>query len=176
VSNAAMNDAIRSGAANNIVNDVAIELNYLLPPDVDLSEALRLLYKEAAAQSNLEAERRLAKAHRYLTAKQSDVVNNEQIAVSLEADLAVVKREVQALSLEARNSKELQEYIQKLEASVTRAAATSSELTARMLLPPREVTDVPLVPVHYLQRLEQTSNDLNLASAGLTLALGAILT
>ena len=59
--------------------------------------------------------------------------------------------------------------------TATRAIGRSEELTARILLPPREMTDVQLLPSDALDRLEEYRSDENIAYLLIGAFSGAIL-
>jgi hypothetical protein len=94
---------------------------------------------------------------------------------SLNIELAQLRQELQAFQKNAADSDQLEQRIQDMVKLTSRAIGRSEELTARIVLPPQELTDVHLVPTHSLDRLEEYRSDENIAYLLIGAFGGAIL-
>jgi hypothetical protein len=90
-------------------------------------------------------------------------------------DMSQVRQGLREVQTEGATSSQVAQRIPDLLRLTTRAIARGEELTARVVLPPSELTDVHLVPMHLLDRLEEYRSDENLASLLAGTFAGALL-
>ena len=80
-------------------------------------------------------------------------------AASLIIELASLRQQLVELQKGSLTDEHIENRIKEILRTADRAVGQSEELNAKLLLPPSELTDVPLVPIHLLNRLEEHRSD-----------------
>lgn len=83
-------------------------------------------------------------------------------AVALQTEINTLRHQIKELQ-QQKFTDEQNLSIKKIEESIDVAAERSADLTANIILPPRSVTDVHLVPTHSLERYAEYKADENIA-------------
>lgn len=81
----------------------------------------------------------------------------------LKTELADLSQELKLIQNEKVPNDQIQSRLLRIQNLANRAYGRSDELTARILLPPTEMTDVQLLPSGVLERLEEYRSDENIA-------------
>lgn len=78
-------------------------------------------------------------------------------------ELSSLRQQLDEIRKQTVTDEQLEERIEEMLKTASRAIGRSEELTARMILPPPELTDVQLLPSGALERLEEYRSDENIA-------------
>lgn len=81
----------------------------------------------------------------------------------LNVELASLRQQLNEIRKGTISSEQLDSRIEEMLRTANRAIGRSEEITARVILPPSELTDVQLLPSGMLERLEEYRSDENLA-------------
>lgn len=93
----------------------------------------------------------------------------------LRMELTELRQELEEIQQEALTDEQLDQRLEEMTRTASRAIGRSGELTSRLLLPPPELTDQPLLPWGTLERLEEYRSDENVAYLLLGAFVGAVL-
>jgi hypothetical protein len=103
----------------------------------------------------------------YLERDRNTAVN----ALALQEEIGTLRRQIKDLQNQKPDEQNIS--IEKIEKSIDTAAEKSADLTANIILPPRSITDVHLVPIHALERFVEYKADENIAFLLIGLFAGA---
>jgi VIT1/CCC1 family predicted Fe2+/Mn2+ transporter len=90
-------------------------------------------------------------------------------------ELASLRQQLDEIKKGTITDEQLKNRLEEMVKTTSRAIGRSEELTARVILPPSELTDVQLLPSGMLERLEEYRSDENLAYLLIGAFSGAIL-
>ncbi len=89
--------------------------------------------------------------------------NSGDELVNLSVDIANIRQQLLELQKVQPSEDAIDERVKSMIKVAEKASDRSDELTARLVLPSSSLTDVPLIPVHTLDRLEEYRSDENIA-------------
>lgn len=93
----------------------------------------------------------------YKAGKPSDEI------VNLSLEIASIRQQLLEFQKNPPSKEAIDERVKSVIEVAEKASNRSDELTARLVLPSSSLTDVPLIPVHTLDRLEEYRSDENIA-------------
>jgi len=104
-----------------------------------------------------------------------DVTTHKSDADALSIELTSLRQQLDEMRKYALTDEQVERRIEEMLKTANRAIGRTEELTARVLLPPPEMTDVQLLPSGVLERLEEYRSDENIAYLLIGTFVGSIL-